>query len=153
MHGTSSQAPLVEVDHSHLFVDLGVPEAAGSADAQFVPERGAGMGWNEVREWGATSLDKPSFSGMGWEWGATSLDKPSFSSATSLDEIALSEGPENRHFALVKLSGAALAGRAGPFRPELATSISGIYEEPVRPDTLLPWTHEKASGKRRGPIR
>ena len=37
MRGPSSQAHLVEVDHSHLSVDLGVSEAAGSADAKLVP--------------------------------------------------------------------------------------------------------------------
>jgi hypothetical protein len=37
MHGSSPQAHLVEVDHSCFPVDLGVAEATGSADAQFVP--------------------------------------------------------------------------------------------------------------------
>jgi hypothetical protein len=37
MHGPSSQAHLLEIDHPYLPVDLGVAEAAGSADAQFVP--------------------------------------------------------------------------------------------------------------------
>src|SRR6476469_2527305 len=36
MHGPSPQARLVEVDHSHLSVDLGVTEAAGSADTKLV---------------------------------------------------------------------------------------------------------------------
>jgi hypothetical protein len=37
MRGPSSQARVVDVDHSHLSMDLGMPEAAGSADAQLVP--------------------------------------------------------------------------------------------------------------------
>jgi hypothetical protein len=37
MHGPSSQARLVQVDQSHLSVDLGIAEAAGSADAKLVP--------------------------------------------------------------------------------------------------------------------
>ena len=36
MRGPSCQARLVDVDYSHLLVDLGVPEAAGSADAKLV---------------------------------------------------------------------------------------------------------------------
>jgi hypothetical protein len=36
MRGPSSQARLVQVDHSYLSVDLGVPEAAGSADTKLV---------------------------------------------------------------------------------------------------------------------
>src|SRR4051794_21769809 len=37
MHGSPGQARLADVDHSHLPMDLGVPEAAGSADAKLVP--------------------------------------------------------------------------------------------------------------------
>jgi hypothetical protein len=34
VHERSSRAHLADVEHSHLPVDLGVPQAAGSADAQ-----------------------------------------------------------------------------------------------------------------------
>jgi len=37
MRGPPVQAHLVDIDHSHLSVDLGIPEAAGSADTQLVP--------------------------------------------------------------------------------------------------------------------
>jgi len=37
MHGTPGQARLADVEDSHLPKDLGVPEAASSADAKLVP--------------------------------------------------------------------------------------------------------------------